>query len=236
MLKTSLKIRVVMYRLYAILDKKGKHFIHRQYIHLSLTSLVTRKKGRKDQFWSHRLQLYDDHTQHYSQPRSKLGLFKAWKRLYEDIHQTPEGFIFLYYYLFIFCKQCANHCLKYIGVYTIISFNLERNSFFHSQFTTPKLVQSVHKIQEKFICHHCLSIKVPNAGKMLRSAEIPLHMGYSLATLLIIRPTSQNASRTSLASTHSQTILKSMFSSLSNCTASSLSTEKETSYFASIFL
>lgn len=128
------------------------------------------------------MQLYDDHTQHYSQPRSKLLLFKGWKGLYEDIHQTLEGFIFLYYYLFILWRQCANHCLKYTGVYTVISFKLERNSSFHGYFATPKLVQSVHKKRERFLCHHCISIKVSNAEKMLRSAEIPLHnvlSGYS---------------------------------------------------------
>lgn len=128
------------------------------------------------------MQLYGDHIQPHLQLRSKLELFKGWKTLYEDIHQTLEGFIFLYYYLFIFCRQCANQCLKYTGVYTIISTKVERNPSFHAYFATPKLVQSVHKVQERFLCHQCISIKVPNTEKMLRSAENPLHemlSGYS---------------------------------------------------------
>lgn len=51
---------------------------------------------------SHQFKLYDDHIQHYSQPGLKLELLKGWKRFYEEIHQTPEGFfssiiIYLFY-------------------------------------------------------------------------------------------------------------------------------------------
>lgn len=94
---------------------------------------------------------------------------------------------FLCYYLFLFCGQCANHCLKYISKYTTISFKIERNSSFHGYFATPKLVQTVHKTQERFLYHHCISIKVTNTEKIVRSAEIPLHMRYSLATVLPVR-------------------------------------------------